>query len=179
MRQLLLSRFWCLVGRVDPRGDRQLERFGLPSGNRLGVLAALDQRISVCCTLTGMTDQETADYITHHLKVAGRNDTLFSGDAVTLIHNAARGYPPRRDRRNRRRLIIRRRRPRHHDHYGPAQHHRAGPFNTQLIVNNNDAIITKKSAGQHPLAVVAFRASPVKCRFQPGISPGGNPPVRP
>ena len=60
---------------------------------RLGVLAALDQRISVRCTLTGMTDQETADYITHHLKIAGRSDTLFSGDAVTLIHNAARGYP--------------------------------------------------------------------------------------
>jgi len=60
---------------------------------RLGVLAALDQRISVRCTLTGMIDQETADYLTHHLKIAGRSDTLFSGDAVTLIHNAARGYP--------------------------------------------------------------------------------------
>ena len=60
---------------------------------RLGVLAALDQRISVRCTLTGMTDQETADYLTHHLKIAGRSDTLFSGDATTLIHNAARGYP--------------------------------------------------------------------------------------
>lgn len=60
---------------------------------RLGVLAALDQRISVRCTLTGMTDQETADYLTHHLKIAGRSDTLFSGDAITLIHNAARGYP--------------------------------------------------------------------------------------
>ena len=32
---------------------------------RLGVLVALDQRISVRCTLTGMTDQETADYLTH------------------------------------------------------------------------------------------------------------------
>ena len=60
---------------------------------RLGVLAALDQRISVRCTLTGMNDQETADYLTHHLKLAGRSDTLFSADAVTLIHNAARGYP--------------------------------------------------------------------------------------
>ena len=57
------------------------------------MLAALDQRISVRCTLTGMTDQETADYLTHHLKIAGRSDTLFSGDAITLIHNAARDYP--------------------------------------------------------------------------------------
>jgi len=60
---------------------------------RLGVLAALDQRISVRCNLTGMTAEDTTDYLTHHLKLAGRGDTLFSGDAVTLIHNAARGYP--------------------------------------------------------------------------------------
>src|SRR6266511_3774951 len=60
---------------------------------RLGVLAALDQRISVRYALAGMTTTETADYITHHVKIAGRNDTLFSHDAVTLIHNASRGYP--------------------------------------------------------------------------------------
>ena len=40
-----------------------------------------------------MTATETADYITHHLKIAGRTDTLFSDDAITLIHNASRGYP--------------------------------------------------------------------------------------
>jgi type II secretory pathway predicted ATPase ExeA len=60
---------------------------------RLGVLAALDQRISVRYALTGMTATETADYITHHAKIAGRTDTLFSHDAITLIHNASRGYP--------------------------------------------------------------------------------------
>jgi len=60
---------------------------------RLGVLAALDQRISVRYNLAGMTAEHTADYLTHHLKLAGRADTLFSSDAVTLIHNAARGYP--------------------------------------------------------------------------------------
>lgn len=27
------------------------------------------------------------------MKIAGRADTLFSTDAVHLIHNAARGYP--------------------------------------------------------------------------------------
>src|SRR6476660_8225500 len=31
---------------------------------------------------------------------------------------------------------------------GPAQHHRAGPFNTSNIVNNNDAIIARKNRGQ-------------------------------
>ena len=40
-----------------------------------------------------MTDQETADYLNHHLQIAGRSDTLFSSDAITLIHNAARGWP--------------------------------------------------------------------------------------
>jgi type II secretory pathway predicted ATPase ExeA len=44
---------------------------------RLGVLAALDQR----------------GYVTHHLKLAGRSDALFSDDAVTLIHDAGRGLP--------------------------------------------------------------------------------------
>ena len=57
------------------------------------MLAALDQRISVRYALAGMTAPETADYITHHAKIAGRADTLFSDDAVTLIHNASRGYP--------------------------------------------------------------------------------------
>ena len=60
---------------------------------RLGVLAALDQRIAVRYALAGMNPDDTADYITHHLKLAGRTDTLFSADAITLIHNASRGYP--------------------------------------------------------------------------------------
>ena len=60
---------------------------------RLGVLAALDQRITLRYAMTGMTDKETASYIGHHLTLAGRSDTLFSDDAVTLIHNASRGYP--------------------------------------------------------------------------------------
>ena len=57
------------------------------------VLAALDQRIAVRYALAGMTPADTADYIGHHAKVAGRTDPLFSDDAITVIHNAARGYP--------------------------------------------------------------------------------------
>src|SRR3954451_11170802 len=60
---------------------------------RLGVLAALDQRISVRYALDGMAPADSADYIGHHCKIAGRTDPLFSDDAITLIHNAARGYP--------------------------------------------------------------------------------------
>jgi hypothetical protein len=40
-----------------------------------------------------MNPTETADYITQHLNIAGRADNLFSADAITLIHNASRGYP--------------------------------------------------------------------------------------
>ena len=60
---------------------------------RLGVLAALDQRIAMRYAIAGMAPADTADYIAHHAKIAGRTDTLFSDDAITLIHNAARGYP--------------------------------------------------------------------------------------
>ncbi len=58
-----------------------------------GVLAALDQRIAVRYTITGMSAPDTADYIRHHCKIVGRSDTLFSDDAIGLIHNAFRGHP--------------------------------------------------------------------------------------
>ena len=61
---------------------------------RLGVLAALDQRIALRAHIDGMTRQETASYISHHLALAGRgSDTLFSDDAITLIHDTSRGLP--------------------------------------------------------------------------------------
>ena len=59
---------------------------------KLGVLAALDQRI-VRRHMTGMTNKETASYLRHHLQLAGRDDALFSDDAVGLIHQTSRGYP--------------------------------------------------------------------------------------
>jgi len=60
---------------------------------KLGVLAALDQRIAVRYQMTGMTLQETTDYLRHHLALAGRSDTLFSQDATALLHQTSRGYP--------------------------------------------------------------------------------------
>ncbi|MGD0688127.1 MAG: AAA family ATPase [Streptosporangiaceae bacterium] len=60
---------------------------------RLGVLAALDQRIGLRYAMPPMTPEQTSGYITHHLKLAGRSDTLFSDDAMTLVHDAARGLP--------------------------------------------------------------------------------------
>jgi type II secretory pathway predicted ATPase ExeA len=60
---------------------------------KLGVLAALDQRIALRYNMPPMTDQETASYLRHHLALAGRSDTLFSDDATALIHQTSRGYP--------------------------------------------------------------------------------------
>ncbi|MBV9445590.1 MAG: hypothetical protein JO345_26835, partial [Streptosporangiaceae bacterium] len=39
------------------------------------------------------TSQETSSYISHHLKLAGRSDPLFSDDSAALIHTTSRGYP--------------------------------------------------------------------------------------
>ena len=43
--------------------------------------------------MPAMTPAETASYIAHHLKLAGRSDTLFSDDAIALIHQVSRGLP--------------------------------------------------------------------------------------
>ncbi len=60
---------------------------------RLGAFAALDQRVALRYSMVGMDGPETADYVGHHLKLAGRTDTLFSEDALALIHQVSRGLP--------------------------------------------------------------------------------------
>jgi type II secretory pathway predicted ATPase ExeA len=60
---------------------------------KLGVLAALDQRITIRYQMDGMTPTETGSYIRHHLNLAGRPGDLFSDDAITLIHDCSRGKP--------------------------------------------------------------------------------------
>ena len=60
---------------------------------KLGVLAALDQRIAVRYQMTGMTPEETGSYIRHHLQLAGRDGDLFSDDAIAQTHEASRGKP--------------------------------------------------------------------------------------
>lgn len=60
---------------------------------RLGAFAALDQRVALRYSMTGMEPPETADYVAHHLRIAGRSDTLFSDDALALVHQVSRGLP--------------------------------------------------------------------------------------
>lgn len=60
---------------------------------RLGSFAALDQRLALRYELPGMSREETGGYLRHHLKLAGRDDALFSDDAISLLHQASRGIP--------------------------------------------------------------------------------------
>jgi type II secretory pathway predicted ATPase ExeA len=81
---------------MDSRSPFACLLIGQPTLRRmikLGVLAALDQRIAVRFQMNGMTSDETAGYIHHHLDIAGRTDALFSDDAITLIHDTSRGKP--------------------------------------------------------------------------------------
>ena len=59
---------------------------------KLGAFAALDQRIALRYALPGMTEPETRDYLTYHLKLVHSNQ-LFSDAAATLIHQTSRGLP--------------------------------------------------------------------------------------
>lgn len=47
----------------------------------------------IVTSLGGSPKAETQSYVTHHLALAGRSDTLFSDDAVGLIHEVSRGLP--------------------------------------------------------------------------------------
>ena len=69
---------------------------GQPTLNRqrrMGDFAALDQRIAARFTIRPMDIGESADYLRHHLDLAGRDDPLFADDAVARLHRASGGLP--------------------------------------------------------------------------------------
>jgi len=72
----------CLIGQGELR--RRL---------RLQVFEAIVQRITMRYHLSGLTEQETGEYIHHHLKVAGLSHPLFSDDAARLIYQYTKGIP--------------------------------------------------------------------------------------
>jgi type II secretory pathway predicted ATPase ExeA len=71
-----------LVG--QPTLNRQL---------RLGTFAALDQRIATRFVIKPMDLAESAAYLRHHLKLAGRDEPLFADDAIARLHRVANGLP--------------------------------------------------------------------------------------
>ena len=62
---------------------------------RAGDMAALDQRVQLRCAIPSpaITAAEADGFLRAHLAHAGRSDTLFSDDAVHVIHSCARGMP--------------------------------------------------------------------------------------
>lgn len=60
---------------------------------RLGIFAALDQRIAMRYQLAAMDLGESAQYLRHHLALVGRADPLFADDAVARLHQASLGLP--------------------------------------------------------------------------------------
>ncbi|HEX7937706.1 MAG TPA: AAA family ATPase [Gemmatimonadaceae bacterium] len=57
-------------------------------------MAQLDQRVSVRCTLTHLSLDETAHYLSHRLNVAGAHGRVrFQAKAIRVLHAATRGVP--------------------------------------------------------------------------------------
>jgi type II secretory pathway predicted ATPase ExeA len=69
---------------------------GQPTLNRqlrMGTFAALDQRIATRFTIKPTDLAESAAYLRHHLKLAGREDPVFADDAAARLHRVASGLP--------------------------------------------------------------------------------------
>ena len=69
---------------------------GQPTLNRqlrMGVFAALDQRIATRFTIKPMDLAESAAYLRHHLALAGRDEPLFADDAAARLHRVSNGLP--------------------------------------------------------------------------------------
>ncbi len=60
---------------------------------RLGVFAALDQRIATRYAIKAMDLTESAAYLRHHLALVGRDEPLFADDAIARLHRVANGLP--------------------------------------------------------------------------------------
>ena len=60
---------------------------------RMGIFAALDQRIATRYTLAPMDLGESSSYLRHHLGLVGRNDPVFADDAVARMHRFSNGLP--------------------------------------------------------------------------------------
>lgn len=60
---------------------------------RMGIFAALDQRIATRYQLKAMDLAESATYLRHHLALVGRDEPLFADDAITRLHRVSNGLP--------------------------------------------------------------------------------------
>jgi type II secretory pathway predicted ATPase ExeA len=60
---------------------------------RMGMFAALDQRIATRFAIKAMDIAESAAYLRHNLELVGREDPLFADDAIARLHRVSNGLP--------------------------------------------------------------------------------------
>jgi len=60
---------------------------------RLKKYEAISQRVGIQFHLNGMSREETAGYVKHHLEVAQCERPLFSESAIQMLHAASQGIP--------------------------------------------------------------------------------------
>jgi type II secretory pathway predicted ATPase ExeA len=65
----------------------------LELGERLTASGHLDGRLGVRCRIAPLDVEHTGKYVTHRLTVAGGAATIFTGDALRLIHEMTDGIP--------------------------------------------------------------------------------------
>jgi type II secretory pathway predicted ATPase ExeA len=67
----------------------------LDLAERVAGIKQLAQRIPITCTLGPLGDEDTAKYVQTRLSIAGRNDEIFTADALNLIGRNSGGIPRR------------------------------------------------------------------------------------
>lgn len=80
--------------KMDSYSPMSLILLGQPELRRIlqmQVYEAITQRVNLRFHLPGMELDETRGYITHHLKIAGVQNVLFTEDAVEVIHEYCGG----------------------------------------------------------------------------------------
>lgn len=60
---------------------------------RVNTIPQLKQRMAVRYHLSGLSAEETKNYILHRLKIAGREQPAFKEEVIPLIHEYAKGLP--------------------------------------------------------------------------------------
>jgi general secretion pathway protein A len=58
----------------------------------------LDDRVSIPCVLTSLTDVETAGYVQHRLTAAGARNPIFTPAGLRVVHELSNGLPRRINR---------------------------------------------------------------------------------
>lgn len=81
---------------MDSRSPFALILLGQPTlarQLRLGIFAALDQRIATRFHIPPMDLGDGTAYLRHHVALAGRSDQLFADDAIVRLHRLSGGIP--------------------------------------------------------------------------------------